>query len=1257
MQPQNLSNLLYTQGAGEAELLNHPILEALPLAVYTCDANGYIRMYNKAAAELWGREPGIGTELWCGSWQLSNLTGEPLAPGESPMANVLRGQAIVVDEKFLIRRPDGTRRIVTYHPNAILDVAGKLVGAVSVIKDLTFEKDAEENVARLAAIVQSSEDAIVSKTLHGIVTSWNASAERVFGYTAAEMIGEHISKLIPPERIEEEPEILSRIQRGERVEHFDTQRVKKSGELIDISLTISPIRNSSGTIIGAAKIARDITLQKKLNKALQDSEERFRNLVMQAPVGITILKGRDLVVEIANRYYLEMVDRRENDFVGKKLLETLPELEGQGIRELLHDVLATGTPYYGVEFAADLNRNGNKQRLYFNFTYQPLVNEEGRADRILVIVNDVTKSVEDKHAIAESEKVFRKLVMESPIPMTIFRGKEHVIEMANHAMYEKIWRRPEKDVIGRKVLDVFPELKEQKFPAIMQEVLQTGKPHGENEALVFVTGTDGTRKFYLDYQYVPLFETDGSVSGIMITVNDVTEKVESRQRVMEAEQSTRLAVDAAELGTFDWILESNRFTSSQRLNDIFGYRGVKEISHLDLINRVHPDDRAIRDRAVEESWSKGSLSYVVRIIWPDESIHWVKVYGKVAFDKEGNPKRMYGTAMDVTEEKQTLKALAENEERLNIAVEAAEMGTWELNLITREPLYSERYLSILGFEPGSKPDHPAILSKIHPDDMGIRNEAIKKAMEEGTLDFEMRICPSRDIVRWIRSRGKVFYDREGVPQRILGTTLDITDQKVAFDILLQSEERFKAIANTAPVMIWMTGNEKYAGFHNTSWLNFTGIKHEHGYIHDWTEAVHPDDLENYLSIYENAYRNQEPFHREYRLRRFDGQYRWISDHAVPRYDNHNNFIGFISACMDIDDEKSFNERLRASELLFKTIANVSPVALWMTDDQGRNNFVNETWLEWTGKPMEEHMDDGWLSAVVDSDRQHVIDICTRSLQRREHFLVEFRLNRKDGQVRWMVSEGGPYYSIEKEFCGLAGSVADITERKQQEMQKNDFLAVASHELKTPITSIKAYTQLLGKTFEKTDNDFVKNALVKMENQVNKMTKLVSDFLKLSKIESGKFQLDPEMFDINELVREIAGDIQMVSSSHRIAVNTIAPSVVNADRERVSQVITNFLNNAVKYSPDNKDILVNVIREDDSVKVMVQDRGIGIRKEEHQKIFERFYRANGSANTSFSGFGIGLYISAEIIRKHGGRIGVDSEEGKGSCFYFALPLAN
>lgn len=273
----------------------------------------------------------------------------------------------------------------------------------------------------------------------------------------------------------------------------------------------------------------------------------------------------------------------------------------------------------------------------------------------------------------------------------------------------------------------------------------------------------------------------------------------------------------------------------------------------------------------------------------------------------------------------------------------------------------------------------------------------------------------------------------------------------------------------------------------------------------------------------------------------------------------------------------------------------------------------------------------------------------------QKFTFEFRFKSSSGQLRWGLSEGFPYFDDNGNFGGYAGSVTDITERKQNEILKNDFLAVASHELKTPLTSIKAYSQLLSKTYERANDAFLKNGLTKVETQVNKMTKLVADFLNLSKLESDKFSMDLEKFDINELVRDIASDIQMVAINHTIVLERRRPIFVIADKEKISQVVTNLLTNAVKYSPEDKNIQVTLKMEDGWVRVSVVDKGIGIKPGEHEKIFQRFYRSAFNDNISFSGFGIGLYISAEIIKKHNGKIGVVSDEGRGADFYFMLPV--
>lgn len=247
------------------------LIHALPAAVYTTDERGCITLYNQAAVDLWGREPEVGKDLWCGSWKIYRPDGTPLPLAECPMAVALREGRAIRGEEIVIERPDGTRRHVLPHPEPMY-ADGVVVGATNMLVDVSKLKQAERDIAHLAAIVRSSEDAIVSKNLQGIVTSWNGAAERLFGYTAEEMIGQPVSRLIPQDRHDEEPGILERIRRGESIEHYETIRQRKDGTVFPISLTVSPLIDLHGKIVGASKIARNITEQKRAEEALRERD-------------------------------------------------------------------------------------------------------------------------------------------------------------------------------------------------------------------------------------------------------------------------------------------------------------------------------------------------------------------------------------------------------------------------------------------------------------------------------------------------------------------------------------------------------------------------------------------------------------------------------------------------------------------------------------------------------------------------------------------------------------------------------------------------------------------------------------------------------------------------------------------------------------------------------------------------------------------------------------------------------------------------
>jgi PAS domain S-box-containing protein len=601
------------------------LIEALPIAIYTCNKDGIITFYNETAAKLWGRHPQINQDSWCGSWKIWRSDGiTPFPLDECPMAIALQTGQKIQGIEIIIERPDGSRRHVLPHPQPLWDTHGNVTGAINMLVDITDTKTAEVQSAKLVAIVQSSDDAIIGKTLDGIVTSWNPGATRIFGYTADEMIGQSITKLIPRELIDEEPRILERLKKGERVEHFETKRKTKDGRILDISLTISPIKDKNDRITGASKIARDIT-----------------------------------------------------------------------------------------------------------------------------------------------------------------------------------------------------------------------------------------------------------------------------------------------------------------------------------------------------------------------------------------------------EKKQALQLITESEEKFRMAIRSTNLGTWEYLPLQHKLIWSEECCKIFGVPVDIDMSYELFLQLIHPDDTEFVHQEVQNALQPGS-----------------------------------------------------------------------TGN-------------------------------------------------------------YDIQYRIIKQ----------------------------------------------------------------------------------------SDKQH----------------------------RWVRAQGKTYFN-NNQAIRFIGTALDITKEKQLEQRKDDFIKMASHELKTPITSIKGYVQLLLTIYDEMNEEkllaakgTIRTSLHTISKQVVKLTRLVTELLDLSRIESGKLEMNKIMFDLPTLVEETVQDARHTTSRHALIVNSEFEGAIYGDRDRISQVLLNLLTNAIKYSPDSEPIEIFIKGNDETVTVSVKDQGIGIDKKEHIKVFERFYRVEGKSEQTYPGFGIGLFIANEIVQRHSGFMTLQSEKGKGSTFNFTLPI--
>ncbi|SHG27865.1 PAS domain-containing protein [Flavobacterium defluvii] len=554
--------------------------------------------------------------------------------------------------------------------------------------------------------------------------------------------------------------------------------IYRNGKIEDVYWTFSysPVIDNDGKISGVLVICYETTDKVNIRKNLEESEKQFKNIVKQVPLGIAILKGEELRVEMANNTYLQIIDKTEEQILNKSVFEYLPEAK-ETILPLLLEVYENGIPYFSNELLVTLNRYGKQEDCYFNLVFHPLKEENGMVSGVIVVGYEVTESVRAKYYLAESEKAFRNLVTQSPIAMTIFKGKNHIIELANLTMLNDIWQRKPSETIGKPALEVFPELLDQKYPELLNEVLNNGKTIRENESIAYIDIKGKLQKFYLDFQYTPLYEKNGEISSVMITVNNVTEKVEARKKVEDAEERARLASEIAEIVTWHLNIPTQELIYSDNLPELFGLPKNIKITRQQVLQRVLQEDFGAIEKAYEIALKTNIYKYEVRVLKPDNTIAWIRVHGKIFFDELKNPIKMLGTVIDITDVKNREEILMKSEEKFRVLANSMPQFVWTSDAMGNLDYFNQSLYDYTGLTKENV-EKNGWLQVIHPDD---REENINRWMEAvktgNEFLFEHRFLRNDGKYRWQFSRAIPQRDPEGKIQMWVGTSSDIQDQR------------------------------------------------------------------------------------------------------------------------------------------------------------------------------------------------------------------------------------------------------------------------------------------------------------------------------------------------------------------------------------------------------------------------------------------------------------------------------------------------
>jgi PAS domain S-box-containing protein len=352
-----------------------------------------------------------------------------------------------------------------------------------------------------------------------------------------------------------------------------------------------------------------------------------------------------------------------------------------------------------------------------------------------------------------------------------------------------------------------------------------------------------------------------------------------------------------------------------------------------------------------------------------------------------------------------------------------------------------------------------------------------------------------------------------------------------------------------------------------------------------------------------------------------------------------------------------NAQLADSQELKNIAIEQAKLGIWYIDAQTREFIASSRLKAFFGYHANEAMTYAMAIAQIREDhRDKVVNEINAAIDLDKHYDMEYPIIQfKTDQLRWVRATGKLNPATNGRDSYFSGTIMDITEQKLDDQRKNDFIGMVSHELKTPLTSLSAYVQMLLAKAKNNEDSFTAGALDKAKTQVKKMTTMINGFLNVSRLESGKIHIDKQLFDMKDLVKEAEEEVRATIGSHDIVFEPVEETLVTADRDKIGHVINNFISNAVKYSPVGSTINVACITVGKNAQISVKDQGIGIKPADIDKLFERYYRVENVSTKSISGFGIGLYLCSEIIERHSGSIWVESTVGEGSTFHFSIPL--
>jgi PAS domain S-box-containing protein len=1105
-------------------------------------------------------------------------------------------------------------------------------------------------------LINSSFDGIMAYDREYQFTIWNLGMERMFGVKRKDVIGKNAFDLFPFLKDAGEDQIFQDTLSGKYGLAEDRPYIKETGKKGFYEGNYSPMRDPSGNIIGGLAIIRDITEKKIAEERIMEKNIFLNNIIESLTHPFYVINVDDYSIEMAN---------------SASSFGTLTK--DSKCYELTHK---TNNPCNG-EHPCPLNlikknkkactvehihydENGIPRNIEI-FGY-PIFDKEGNVIQMIEYAIDVTERRQAEKKLKESEEKFSKAFHSSPSLMAITRMKDGYFIDVNDT-YTQVLGYCREELIGHTSMELNLWVNPEQRSELTRRLKEYKKIDPFDVDVFTKSGKVLTMLFSGDIIYL------NNEPHLITMANDITERRKAEKKLKESEEKFRKIFET--IPDMYFLVDAN--------GTHLDFKGNKDLLYLTpdmfigkTIKETMPSNAFEKyNKAIKETLETQNPT-IIEYSLPIRGINHYYEARNLYFSK--NQVAIF--VRDITEKKKAEYELITLKEFYKSILDGIINGVWVSDQ-NDTIFYSNKGMEKIAGMSSEQINGAKVLLDFP--------EATLRFFKPFYLEAKQKLIPIYyDSIPIITPVGRQSYQsgwlipriKDGQFDGIICTVDDVTERKKAKQKLKLSEKKFRRLTESSPIGIFQTNKKGDCIYVNKRWCEFAGFSSEEALGKGWVNAIHPEDKERVFEEWYKATKLNKEFELDYRFQAPNGKVTWVSGHAISFTNDTDEIIGFLGTISDITDRMKAEQELRESEEKFRTIAEQSFMGISIIQG-GLIKYANESlsiineysiqeMLSWTPSELFNviHPDD------IEVANEIFMKIFSPDNQIPTYY--SYRIITKSGNLKWL----NAYSRVMKyqNRDALLTTYMDVTEVKRAEKViekeivklkqidqiKNDLIRRISHELKTPLISIYSSANYLLELYKDQFNENVVDIIKIIHNGGERLKSLVDNLLDIYLIETDEFKLEIQRVNLVDVIKQSIDNVKNLISNRKQVLKTDLPKeiFVDIDANRIDQVTTNILANALKYTPPEGDISISLEENGSLVEIEVKDMGIGISKKEQKRLFQKFgkiERFGQGFDVDSEGPGLGLYISNEIVRLHGGKILLNSKgRNKGCTFIVQLP---